>query len=212
MTLPRADEPMTTVPELKGLVLAGGDSSRMGSDKAAANFGTHSLLARAMQAMQPVVAEVFVSARAEQAQAAGRSDYPLITDSLELRGPAAGILSAHLYDPAAAWLVLACDLPLVTTAVLQELVHGRAADKAATAWSYGKDGQAEPLCAVYEPATLAGFLREVKGGGKPSPQAWLSKQQVKLLQRPAGQVLAGANTPGELEELQQLEAERKQDE
>lgn len=197
-------------------MLTGGDSRRMGSDKAALLYGHSTLLDRAARALQPVVSEVFVSARAEQRGAAGRSHYPLIADSIPVRGPAAGILSAHCHDPGAAWLVLACDLPLVSSDLLHQLVAERDTDLAATAWLAESAEQAEPLCAVYEPATLAAFLRAVKAGGKPSPQQWLDGQHVKLLPRPSGRVLAGANTPAELAglqgEIQSRLTERKQDE
>ncbi len=205
-----------TAPELKGLVLTGGDSRRMGADKASMVFHEQTLLERAINVLQGVVPEVFVSARTEQREAGGRADCSLIEDSVAVRGPAAGILSAHLHDPAAAWLVLACDLPRVSGELLQALVTERDADVAATAWSAEQAGQAEPLCAVYEPATLAAFLRAVGAGLKPSPQQWLDSQQVKLLERPAGAALQGANTLEELAELQdqfQRElTERKQDE
>ena len=189
---------MSVVPDLKGLVLAGGDSRRMGADKAGVLFAGQTLLDRAVQAMQPVVGEVFVSARAEQQQISGRSRYLLINDTVDARGPAAGILSAHRYDESAAWLVLACDLPLVNADVLEQLVRQRDASADATAWSRGDGKLAEPLCTVYEPATLAGFLHHVLDGGKPSPQEWLTHQQVRLLGSHPGNALAGVNTQQEL--------------
>jgi molybdopterin-guanine dinucleotide biosynthesis protein A len=173
----------------------------MGSDKAALNFSGQTLLARAMAAMQSVVDNVFVSARGEQQSSAGREAYPFIADSLgpDVRGPAAGILSAHCAHPDAAWLVLAVDMPLVTAAVLKRLLSERSPDHAATAWRSDHSDAPEPLCAVYEPATLAGFLHQVLAGGDSSPQRWLSAQRVKLLDGSDSGLLAGANTPQELD-------------
>lgn len=192
---------MPSVPPLKGLILAGGESRRMGTDKAALQFAGKTLLDRAVSIMAPLVDSVFVSGRAEQRLQAGRASYAFIADSLgpEIRGPAAGILSAHRCYPDAAWLIMAVDMPLVTAAVLKRLIRERSPDHAATAWHSEVRNAPEPLCAVYEPATLVGFLHQVKAGGDFSPQRWLNTQSVKLLEGADSKFLAGANTPQELD-------------
>jgi len=192
---------MKSVPPLKGLVLAGGESKRMGADKAAIEFSGKTLLDQAVSTMAHVVDDVFVSARDEQRLSAGRETYPFIADRLgpEIRGPAAGILSAHCQYPDAAWLVLAMDMPLVTVAMLEGLVSERDSDYDATAWRSERNSAPEPLCAVYEPATLVRFLHQVQAGGDTSPQRWLGTQSVKLLAGSGSGLLAGANTPQELD-------------
>jgi molybdopterin-guanine dinucleotide biosynthesis protein A len=193
---------MTVDALLKGLVLAGGESQRMGGDKAAMDFSGQSLLDRAVSLLSEVVADVYVSAREEQRKLAGRDSYRLVTDSLPFAGPAAGILSAHCADPEAAWLVLACDMPMVTESMLGQLVAGRDASMAATAWMAEGREVLEPLCAVYEPATLAAFLAQAQAGGGVSPLGWLSSQPIKLLTGAAGTAMSSANTPEELEVMQ----------
>ncbi len=193
---------MTAKAVLKGLVLAGGDSRRMGSDKAAIEFAGQSLLDRAVCLLSEVVEEVYVSVREQQRNTGGRDRYPLITDSLPLAGPAAGILSAHLADPEAAWLVLACDMPGVTMPMLGQLVEERDALLAGTAWTGEERELPEPLCAVYEPATLAAFLIQIQAGGEVSPLGWLRSQSVKCLSG-AGINMSSTNTPEELEAMQE---------
>jgi len=199
---PLAEHFMKPVPPLKGLILAGGESKRMGADKAAVEFSGETLLDHAVSTMAPIVDSVFVSARDGQRLSAGRETYPFIADSLgpEVQGPAAGILSAHCLHPDAAWLVLAVDMPLVTVAMLERLIGERDPDRAATAWHSEREGVPEPLCAVYEPATLVRFLHQVQAGGDTSPQRWLSSQPVKLLAGSSRGLLAGANTPQELDQ------------
>jgi molybdopterin-guanine dinucleotide biosynthesis protein A len=191
-----------TEPVLKGLVLAGGDSRRMGSDKAAREFSGQSLLDRAVSLVSEVVDETCVSAREQQRNLAGREHYRLIPDSLPFAGPAAGILSAHCADRGAAWLVLACDMPMVTAHMLRRLVAERDASAAATAWIAEGREQPEPLCAVYEPATLAAFLEKAQAGECLSPLSWLNTQPVKLLAGAVEDSLSSANTPEELERMQ----------
>ena len=69
--------------------------------------------------------KVFVSVRASQASEPTRAHRPLIVDSVEGGGPIVGIRSALAAIPGAAWLVLACDLPFLSDAVLEQLLAER---------------------------------------------------------------------------------------
>ena len=110
---------------LFGLVLAGGSSKRMGQDKAALMLEGQSLLDRAAAALAPLVTDVYVSIRQAQQEDALLSAYPLIVDAEGFAGPAAGVLSAHQRYPHAAWLVVACDMPLVNARLLKQLPDAR---------------------------------------------------------------------------------------
>jgi len=101
---------------LLGLVLAGGRSKRMRTDKAALLYGGRSQLERAMALIAPHVARAYVSVRADQGSDPLRARFSQIPDSHENLGPIAGLLAAQARHPEAAWLVLACDLPLLDDA------------------------------------------------------------------------------------------------
>src|SRR6185437_12236795 len=116
------DEPMAASPSLGagataaplyGLVLAGGRSTRMQRDKAALEYGGRSQLERAVELITPLVERVFVSVRGDQTGDPLRARFAQIVDSGEAAGPIAGIIAAQSRHPEAAWLVLACDLPLL---------------------------------------------------------------------------------------------------
>lgn len=194
---PTADS--VTPPVLRGLVLAGGDSRRMGRDKAALEYSGESLLQRAVAQLQAHTAEVYVSVRKRDPL---RDAYRCIVDRVDLRGPAAGLLSAHDEFPDSAWLVVACDMPLVGTQLLQELVGQRDPDAPATCWR-GQDGRPEPLCTVYEPATLAAFQQFVLAGGSASPRDWLAQISPRVLQTPDPGRLQSANTPQDWQLMRQ---------
>ncbi len=182
-------------------MLAGGHSLRMGTDKAALKFGGRSLLERAVNTLRHEIDDVFVSVGSAQTGDTLRSGFPLIEDQFDDIGPAAGILSAHLRDPSAAWLVIACDMPLLDAQLIQLLIAGRAADHDATAWSVADESGPEPLCAIYEPATLAALLAEVRADGNPSPRAWLQSRRTRLLPTTCPDALAGVNTREEFDLL-----------
>ncbi len=159
-----------------------------------------SLLERAVTALTPLVDDVYVSVRSGQEGDSLRARYRHIVDAEGLSGPGGGILSAHLHCPDAAWLVLACDMPLVATGLLERLLAARGHGADAIAWR-GADGAVEQLCALYEPVTLAAFLAQVRVGGSASPREWLAGSTITVLERPAGLSLAGANTPAEFARL-----------
>jgi molybdopterin-guanine dinucleotide biosynthesis protein A len=192
---------MAAIAPLLGLVLAGGQSRRMGSDKAALEIDGITMLDRAVNTLKSVVPIVYVSVGAAQSDDQLRNSHLLIEDRLEDVGPAAGILAAHLHSPESAWLVAACDMPLLNREVFQQLIKLRDPEQDATAWALPESGLPEPLCAIYEPGTLAAFLEQVTAGGDPGPRAWLTNARTQLLTLSSPDVLAGANTPEELTTL-----------
>lgn len=152
------------VPTLYGLVLAGGDSQRMGRDKAQLRYHCdETQLRHAVELLGAVTRAVYVSVRASQAQSGLYAQVPLIVDDTELRGPAAGLLAAWGRHPEAAWLVLATDLPFVDAAVLTRLQAARDVSKLATAFRHS-DGTPEPLCTIWEPAARTALLARVAVG------------------------------------------------
>jgi molybdenum cofactor guanylyltransferase len=181
---------------LYGLVLTGGRSSRMGQDKAALRVGGRSQLEHAMALLAPHVARAFVSVRADQRADPLRAGFEQIEDTREDLGPIAGIIAAQERFPQSAWLVLACDLPLLDAATLDFLVRARAPGRLATAFRSSRDALPEPLCAVYEPASRAALAAYV-ARGRNCPRRFLMGADVQLIDEPNPRALDNANTPEE---------------
>ncbi|MGB6603226.1 MAG: NTP transferase domain-containing protein [Steroidobacteraceae bacterium] len=181
---------------LYGLLLAGGRSSRMGRDKAALTAAGRSQLERAVALLVPHVERTFVSVRADQRSDPLRAGFPQIVDRHENLGPIAGILAAQAQYPEHAWLVLACDLPLLDAATLAHLLRHRAASREASAYRSSRDGLPEPLCAIYEPSSQPRLAAYV-AGGRDCPRKFLMQADVELLDEPNPRALDNANTPEE---------------
>lgn len=191
---------MKPLSPLKGLVLAGGKSRRMGRDKALLDFHGKPQAEVAAEMLAPFVEEVFLSCRPDQY---APELFPGITRLHDLEdglGPLGGILAAFARHPDAAWLVVACDLPLLTPAVLDQLVRARAPERAFTAFTSAYDGLPEPLCTVYEPASLP-IIEAARAEGKTCPRKILilNPGRVKLLKLPEGNPLDNINAPEDLE-------------
>ncbi|GAC1456711.1 MAG: hypothetical protein PVS2B3_04120 [Steroidobacteraceae bacterium] len=185
------------VPPLFGLVLAGGRSLRMGRDKATLPYGDGTpQLERAVALLGRHAARVYVSVRADQAADPLRAQFAQIKDLHENLGPIAGLLAAQAQHPEVAWLVLACDLPLLDDASLTHLVSKRDATRTATAYRSSHDGLPEPLCAIYEPVSREALSVWV-AAGKQCPRKFLSGADVALLDEPNPRALDNINTPPE---------------
>ncbi|HEY6823310.1 MAG TPA: NTP transferase domain-containing protein [Steroidobacteraceae bacterium] len=181
---------------LLGLVLAGGRSTRMRTDKAALLYAGRSQLERAIELIAPHVERSFVSVRADQSEDALRARFAQIRDVHDNLGPVAGLLAAQARHPEAAWLVLACDLPLLDAATLANLVRCRAPQRAATAYRSSHDGLPEPLCAIWEPRSAAPLAAYV-ARGRQCPRRFLLDADVRLLEEPNPEALDNVNTPEE---------------
>lgn len=193
---------MTTqdnTPTLKGLVLCGGFSTRMHEDKS--NIAYHGMpqwqyLVTLLQSFLP---EVYISCR--DAQQDNFSGYPhLIPDSVAYGGPSAGLLSAHALQPATAWLVIACDLPLLSLQSLDLLIQSRDHTKSATSFISPFNQSPEPLIAIWEPAGLTALQQNVIAG-KNCPRKTMLNMEIALLENPYATEQFNANTPAEKAEV-----------
>ena len=181
---------------LLGLLLAGGRSSRMQTDKAAISYGARPQLEQAFELLAPRVGRAFVSVRTDQAAERLRAAFPQIVDGTTGSGPIAGIIAAQARHPEAAWLVLACDLPLLDGATLDQLIAGRETVRLATAYRNALSGLPEPLCAIYEPESREPILAFV-ASGRDCPRKFLLAHDVRLLDPVHANALDNANTPQE---------------
>lgn len=181
-----------------GLVLAGGQSRRMGSDKALLVREGRSQLEHMAELLGSVTERVYVSVREEQQTEPERRRYAQIVDRFEAIGPVAGILSAMTEYPEVDWLVVACDLPNVDANTLGYLLENRSVTQPFTAYSSSYDALPEPLCALYRAGSdviVRGFVEE----GVICPRKILIRSDTKLLEQPDPTALDNINTPDDLE-------------
>jgi molybdopterin-guanine dinucleotide biosynthesis protein A len=192
---------LTAPAPVYGLVLAGGGSKRMQRDKAVLEYAGVRQLDRVYAVLARHCEFSFVSVRPAQAHEPVRASKPLIVDALDGDGPVAGIRSAMATHPAAAWLVVACDLPFLSDATLARLLAARDHSGLATAYRSSHDGLPEPLCAIWEPRAaqaLADYQRE----GGTCPRKFLIRRGARLIDAPEPAALDNVNTPEEFREAQ----------
>ncbi|WP_199243508.1 NTP transferase domain-containing protein [Hymenobacter sedentarius] len=186
---------LVAAPVLRGLVLAGGRSERMQTDKGKLHY--HALDQRQHTAalLGEFCPDVRVSVRPDQAADLPAGLKPLPDTFLNL-GPLGGLLSAFQADPNAAWLVLACDLPFLTRHTLEFLVTHRQPARAATALKSPWNDFPEPLVTIWEPRSYGQLLRFLSLGYS-CPRKALINSDIELLEPPVPAELRNVNTPEE---------------
>jgi molybdopterin-guanine dinucleotide biosynthesis protein A len=140
------DQSPPTIPsEIDGFILVGGASKRMGRDKAKLKLGALNFIERIARAMAPVTRDLrLVSSRARS----GPWPLPTVYDLYPDCGALGGIHAALSASRSPWTLIVACDLPFITTEFLALLVQARSASEAIV--PIQADGRAQPLCALYK--------------------------------------------------------------
>lgn len=181
-------------------ILAGGRSSRMGTNKALLEVGGRGMVERAAGLLRPLVDDLFlVSDDAAPYAALG---LPVVPDALPGRGAAGGIHAALLHASQPLVLCVACDMPLLRRAVVELLLStARPGDDALLPRVAGRP---EPLLAVYGRRARAGFEQAI-GAGRLRVLDALAGLSVRYLEEPALRAadpglrsFTNVNTPGEL--------------
>lgn len=146
--------------EVTGILLAGGMSRRMGSDKGQLKLGGHMLYRYGLSCLEKVCPEILISSSRDLP---GTSGYTRVTDAWKNCGPLGGIHACLLQSRSEINLVLAYDMPLVTAGLLSYLLdHSKGAEIVAPLPAGGKP---EPLCAVYH-KSLIPRIEEQLGSGE----------------------------------------------
>lgn len=187
-------------PPLYGLVLAGGKSQRMGQDKGLIDYHGQPQREFLAEQLSTVCKEVFFSLRPEQEAPANSK---VIRDSISGLGPFGAILSAFREHPDAAWLVVACDLPLLNKSGLQFLVNKRNASKVATAYHNPATGWPDPLVTIWEPRSYQVLLQFLFQGYS-CPRKVLINSDITVIDAVDPQILLNANSPEERQQVKVL--------
>jgi molybdopterin-guanine dinucleotide biosynthesis protein A len=190
-------------PILNGLVLAGGKSARMGYDKGAVNWYGKEQRYHMADLLKKHCAEVYISCRDAEQQKQINAEYLSLPDTFTGLGPYGAILSAFREQPDRAWLIIACDLPLVDANVLQHLINNRNTATIATAYQSDYKDFPEPLITIYEPKSYPTLLQYLAQGYS-CPRKVLINSDITLLQSPEPDALANVNTPEELDRIKRI--------
>jgi len=198
------------ISDCTGLVLAGGESRRMGVDKPGLDFGGTTLLERVLGRLQGVFPRVVVSVRTPRADVA----VPQVCDAHPAGGPLAG-LCAGLAAASTPWVfAVAADMPFMHPAMIRKLATRREGYQAVVPMI---GGFPQPLAAYYATNALSVVRTLLDAPGRHSLRALMEQLRVCLVDE--GELLAidpglhsffDLDTPSDLAAARRHENEVKQ--
>ena len=198
-----AKAPLATLAPLAAFVLAGGESARMGRNKALLELGGEPVIVRTAQLLASVVATAPVVVGSTRAQ---RSlGLRVLDDDWPGAGPLGGLATALRVSRAEWNLVVACDLPYLTGHWLHFLVE-RARKSPADAVLAAHFKGVEPLCAMYHKRCEAALRSALEKGIRKVTDGLASLRIERIepgeWQRfdPDGSLFKNMNSPAEYEE------------
>jgi molybdopterin-guanine dinucleotide biosynthesis protein A len=176
------------------LVLAGGESRRMGRPKAWLEVGNTTLLRYVVERLAPAFSEVMVSF-AEPEQLEEPVPYRIVFDRKRSTGPLAGLEAGLLAARNEVIFAVACDMPYVTQEVAQIAVAAaRGCDAAIPRF----DGRPEPVCGAYKRTALP-FITGALNSGRLKTADIAVELDVTWLEGLDPGAFRSLNTPQDLE-------------
>ena len=192
-------------------VQAGGESRRMGQDKALLPFLGESMLKRVMKRVNPLGDELFVTTN----QPENFLDFgvPLIQDELPGKGALGGLLTALSAAQFSTVIVVACDMPFVNPKILANACDQLRSKQADIVIPHTDNGY-EPLHAVYRRETCLPAVRAALNAGERRLISWFTSvnvipitEDVLIKYDPHRIAFWNLNTPEDLHQAEELAAE-----
>lgn len=186
-----------------GIILAGGQSRRMGTNKALLRLepGGPTLIERVVAALRPVTAGLLLVTN--QPDEYAWLNLPMVGDNYKVGASLAGLEAGLAASSFEYNLVVACDMPYINPELLRGLVN-RPRDYDALV-PVNRDNQRETLCAVYSRCCLPAIRQSLEQGNY-RMAGWFSEVRTMFVPAheleqydPALESFINLNTPQELE-------------
>lgn len=181
-------------PALNGLILTGGESTRMKQNKSLLVYHKKAQWLHLFDLLQEKCEQTYISCTEKSASLYAQK--PIITDRLIGYGPLSGIISALLTFKNKAVLVLACDLPMINFETINQLIESRDPSKMATTFLNAESNFLEPLITIYEPKALA-IMLTMLSQGYTCPRKMLMQNDIKIIHPQNSMTLKNINFPEE---------------
>ena len=191
------------------VINAGGESLRMGENKALKLFAGQPLIARMVARVEPIAQELLITTN--QPQAFEFLGIPLVADKLPGKGALSGLYTAvaAAHHPLVA--VLACDMPFINPGLLVAQLEIALAERADVVIPWSSQGM-EPLHAIYRQSTCLPAIEAALRADQRKMVSWFSSVKVREMQvdevapfDPQFHSFINVNTPQEFQQAELLE-------
>lgn len=178
-----------------GVIMAGGKSNRMGSDKGLMLYNGKPMVQYSIDLLRPFCVEMLISTQNSEYRQFG---LPLIPDEIPNCGPMGGIYSALKASKTDFIIVLACDMPFMSKKTIQSLLKN--VDKFECVIPL-INGKLEPLCAVYSKTIIEKIEISIKSGNLAMNRLIMESKNMLICLKNNINDFQNINTPNELNGL-----------
>ena len=144
---------------MTGIILAGGKSTRMGSEKGLIPFRGKPMIEYAVDVLRPFCDEILISANTSSFDYLG---FDVVKDIFPHSGPMGGIYTGLTKSISDKNFVLSCDIPLIDQNTIRLLMEMAEGCDVTVPW-HG-DNLFEPLCAIYHKSVLPVMEQQMRAG------------------------------------------------
>lgn len=185
---------MISKTNITGIILSGGKSSRMGTDKGFIKLNGKTFIEHSIEALKPLVSETIIISNNKAHDTFNLKRYE---DAIEDAGPLAGVYTGLIHSKTDYNLVLSCDIPLIHTDVLRLLME--AFDDTSEVIQIENNHKTSPLIAMYKSSCASKFYKLLVEGERRLRYA-VNQCKVKhvKLNSEIGIYISNINTPEEL--------------
>ncbi len=188
---------MKVTEHITGIILAGGKSSRMGTDKGFLKLNGKLFIEHIIEVLTPLVSEIIIVSNDLNYD---NFKVKRVNDLIEDAGPLAGIYSGLSASKTKKNLVLSCDIPLINSEILNLLVNQ--IDDASEIIQIESNGKTMPLIALYNKDCESVF-NSLLGQGERRLRFAVNQCKVKNIELNTEQKIyvSNVNTPKQLKEI-----------
>ena len=136
------------IKNINGYILAGGKSSRMGTDKGLLDFKGQPIVQTIIEQLQPAVGSVII---VSNNTAYGKFGLEVIPDLIKDKGPAGGIHAALSHSNSEQLFIVSCDMPFITSEAVKSIILKAFRAQITLPLYHGKT---EPLFGIYSKECL----------------------------------------------------------
>lgn len=193
---------------LSVVIQAGGQSTRMGENKALKPFLGRPLIQRVIERLRPIADEIILTTN--QPEAFAFLGLPLFTDLKPGRGPLGGLYTALASARYSSVAVAACDMPFASAPLMVAAAGLLVREDADVVIAETAEGY-EPLHAVYRRETCIPAIESAIADDQWRMIAWFPKVKVRKLTQdelarydPDGLAFSNVNTPEEFAQAERI--------
>jgi len=182
---------------LTAFILCGGKSSRMQSEKGLVLFRGKPFIEHIIKAILPITAEIKLITVSKEYD---YLPYQKVPDVIADKGPLGGIYTALLHSETEFNLILSCDIPLISTELLQELISKHTEEAGITV--FASESRMHPLIGIYSKKMIP-FIKNAIDSGELKMMNLLARIPHQIINLDESEIfpLTNINSADELNDL-----------